>query len=938
MAGHPSIVQGTEGNTVRPKTEFAEKYHNPMHDHHNENNIEDDVENGKDENDWETMAKKFEELETKLTEQFEGHDGAGRGDPPMIKAPTKPTKEEWERHQTTHTPYASWCKHCVAARNVRRSHPAKGRKGKIVPDVEKGDGPTKVSLDYMYLHDRVGRYRDVQHNPPYLVVIEHKHGRCWAHQVPNKGVNDGAHWVPKRILQDLDNNGLGDTRILLKTDQEPSIVCAQRAIQDLKPDIIPINSPVGESASNGRIENAIRRVQEKMRTLRHQLEKGIGQTIPDQSAIMAWLAKWSAELISKYAPGDDGKTPYERIRQETCKVPLVPFGEAIMYLPMKTAKASKGTPARKPGIWLGVIERTEETIVGTENGVVKCRTVSRMAEGEQWNRERVLRMRGSPWEPVPGKQSMHIPVDVDDNGEDPEGDEGCETKPTDALDDEVPVELRGGVDKLHISRKAIARYGATIGCPGCNDLSKRGQRPGKITYKHSDECRNRIIENMEGDPEYKKLLERHGVTIGMLNAEVLTEVQVNIRKHQVEKAIEEIERRERQHKRSVKEVGLNQMMRKIMFEQMEVAEVYSPPRVTKMARRMGLRAGWSLDLTTCDENGRPWDFNDKSMRNAAVRKLLKDRPRLLMGSPMCGPFSSMNNINYSRMSTAEKEQRLAYGRKHLEFCMQLYELQWREGRYFVHEHPEAASSWNEQCVRQMMNRQGVIQVTGDQCRYGLTSWDGQRRGPARKRTKFMTNSPCIAKALSLRCPNTREHKVHEHVVLINGRAKRAEVYPPALCRAICNGLLEQMEADRKGQFLLAQVDNKEGQKSDDLAKEAEQFKQRYRTAEEEDDPNLETAWDDVSGAELDPKEVKRARAEEVEYVRKMKLYTKVPIDECYKKTGKAPITVRWIDINKGDKLNPNYRSRLVAREINTHKRDDLFAGTPPLDRLRASCQ
>ena len=37
---------------------------------------------------------------------------------------------------------------------------------------------------------------------------------------------------------------------------------------------------------------------------------------------------------------------------------------------------------------------------------------------------------------------------------------------------------------------------------------------------------------------------------------------------------------------------------------------------------------------------------------------------------------------------------------------------------------------------------------------------------------------------------------------------------------------------------------------------------------------------------------------------------------------------------EGDAANPNYRSRLVAREINTHKRDDLFAATPPLEALK----
>ena len=95
-----------------------------------------------------------------------------------------------------------------------------------------------------------------------------------------------------------------------------------------------------------------------------------------------------------------------------------------------------------------------------------------------------------------------------------------------------------------------------------------------------------------------------------------------------------------------------------------------------------------------------------------------------------------------------------------------------------------------------------------------------------------------------------------------------------------------------------------------------------------------TAWDDITGSELDAEKVAAARAEEIDYIHKMKLYEKVTIDGCYKKTGKGPISVRWIDINKGDAQSPNYRSRLVAREINTYKRDDLFAATPPLEALK----
>ena len=66
----------------------------------------------------------------------------------------------------------------------------------------------------------------------------------------------------------------------------------------------------------------------------------------------------------------------------------------------------------------------------------------------------------------------------------------------------------------------------------------------------------------------------------------------------------------------------------------------------------------------------------------------------------------------------------------------------------------------------------------------------------------------------------------------------------------------------------------------------------------------------------------------------MKLYTKVPIDQCWRITGKAPIGTRWIDINKQDEANPLYRSRLVGQEFNTSNDVSLYAATPPLELLR----
>ena len=71
-----------------------------------------------------------------------------------------------------------------------------------------------------------------------------------------------------------------------------------------------------------------------------------------------------------------------------------------------------------------------------------------------------------------------------------------------------------------------------------------------------------------------------------------------------------------------------------------------------------------------------------------------------------------------------------------------------------------------------------------------------------------------------------------------------------------------------------------------------------------EDQEVLIAWDNVSGARLNPELVKEARKAEMEYFRKMGLSTKVSKKRCYDVTG-----------NKG-------------------KDPDLYTATPPLDLLR----
>ena len=187
------------------------------------------------------------------------------------------------------------------------------------------------------------------------------------------------------------------------------------------------------------------------------------------------------------------------------------------------------------------------------------------------------------------------------------------------------------------------------------------------------------------------------------------------------------------HKETNVSSQLNPMMPNMLLNQTQVAEVYSPPRVAEMANITGMRGGWSLDLTTCDADGMPWDFDDSKMRNRAARKLFNDKPIVLIGSPMCTEYSAMSRIHHCRMAPEVVKQRMDRARKQLEFCIKLHEIQMSNGRYLLHGHPNDAGPWQETMMKKLVSRQGVQRVVGDQCQFGLKSKDEEGIALARKR-------------------------------------------------------------------------------------------------------------------------------------------------------------------------------------------------------------
>ena len=93
------------------------------------------------------------------------------------------------------------------------------------------------------------------------------------------------------------------------------------------------------------------------------------------------------------------------------------------------------------------------------------------------------------------------------------------------------------------------------------------------------------------------------------------------------------------------------------------------------------------------------------------------------------------------------------------------------------------------------------------------------------------------------------------------------------------------------------------------------------------------AEDDTTGLPLDPAAVARARRVETQFFRDRGVDRKVRRQEVPKETN--IVRVRWVDVNKGDHANPDFRSRLLAMEFKSGNGVvEWFAGTPPVEAVR----
>ena len=112
---------------------------------------------------------------------------------------------------------------------------------------------------------------------------------------------------------------------------------------------------------------------------------------------MTWLVKHSGTLITYFRKDENGRTSYHKMKGRPFNGTFAQVGESVYYVKAGTAGKEKDKSRWDTGVWCGVAFDSGEYLVGTELGILKCRSYKRIADkAERFNVERIKNMKGTP--------------------------------------------------------------------------------------------------------------------------------------------------------------------------------------------------------------------------------------------------------------------------------------------------------------------------------------------------------------------------------------------------------------------------------------------------------------------------------------------------------------------------------------------------------------
>ena len=329
-----------------------------------------------------------------------------------------------------------------------------------------------------------------------MVGRERETKTVMATTVPNKG--GIGRFASDKCWEFMEENGDKVNKVIVKTDQEPSIKYLVKDLVDRREDgkTIVEEAPVESKGSNGIVERTVQEVEGILRSVYLGLQDRLGRKVSTRERIVAFIPDYVGYLINRLKKGEDGKVGYERCKGKKPTVIGVEFGEKLLFRRRTGQKMEKMNERWQYGIFVGVRRRSNEPMIATKLGVVMARSVKRIPVEKRWTVDTLDWVRHAPW---------HLYKDAEDcDGDIPEGvsaEEREEKKVVIEKGDSGEkrtkyVDVREHVPRdFYISRKDAERLHR--GCPGCNSWFKGAKMP------HNEECRETFRRLMKDEAKVR---------------------------------------------------------------------------------------------------------------------------------------------------------------------------------------------------------------------------------------------------------------------------------------------------------------------------------------------------------------------------------------------------------------------------------------------------
>ena len=260
-----------------------------------------------------------------------GESGEAR-DPHYPPVPRRPTAIEIHQHRVAgHLPYRNWCDACVRGKCKNTPH-------RRVPRDEQ-PGLPYFHFDYCFIRN------DGDQDTMSVLMLKDEHTRMlFLHLVPEKGADvERMSEIVASGIKDM-----GYKRVATRSDQEERVLVVLAEKQrDHGVQVVPTNSPLGESQSNGVAERGVQTGEDQVRVLKLALGSRLNGQIAMDHPIMSWLAAYAGWIVSRQEVGYDGRTSYERWRGRPYRGELMDFCSMLLSSPIR----SRGKHETSMGHW-----------------------------------------------------------------------------------------------------------------------------------------------------------------------------------------------------------------------------------------------------------------------------------------------------------------------------------------------------------------------------------------------------------------------------------------------------------------------------------------------------------------------------------------------------------------------------------------------------------